>query len=307
MFRGSRGNRQEASRAPEFRVDLLDPADAEWPRNDEEAADRANRYVNHDPFPDLPPALLGAGAIIDYSRITGMIYPFIGVNKETNNPDPKLLKPASYEVRPGDSFIYYDLHGYRRTQSIDSFAATRFITLQANSITFCSIDEHIRVPNYIAWRFNLRIKHVHRGLLLGTGPLVDPGYHKKILIPLHNLTDRAYDISLDEGLIWVEFTKTYRKPGGAAPMSGKDVELNPDTQKDFNKFLMATGGGPIRSSIPTAVRQAEDKAEIAMQKVDRLERNIRTISIAGIIAIILALFSIVLPILDLIESVAEKL
>ena len=45
-----------------------------------------------------------------------------------------------------------------------------------NSITFVQIESKIRLPNYIALRFNLRIQHVHRGLLLGTGPLVDPGF-----------------------------------------------------------------------------------------------------------------------------------
>ena len=59
----------------------------------------------------------------------------------------------------------------------------------------------MRLPNYIAVQFNLRITHVHRGLLLGTGPLVDPGFHGKILIPLHNLTSEKYIIRADEGLI----------------------------------------------------------------------------------------------------------
>ena len=49
---------------------------------------------------------------------------------------------------------------------------------------------------------------MHRGLLLGTGPLVDPGFHGRLLIPLHNLTSDEYTIRGDEGLIWMEFTKT---------------------------------------------------------------------------------------------------
>ena len=53
---------------------------------------------------------------------------------------------------------------------------------------------------------------MHRGLLVGTGPLVDPGFRGKLLIPLHNLTLDAYEIRGDEGLIWVEFTKTSFKP-----------------------------------------------------------------------------------------------
>jgi len=156
-------------------------------------------------------------------------------------------------------------------------------------------------------RFNLRIKHVHRGLLLGTGPLVDPGFNKKILIPLHNLTDRSYDIALDEGLIWVEFTKTYRKSHFGVLLPGQDVGLNPDTQKDFNKFLMAaSGGGPIRSSIPTAIDRAEQKAEQAVRRVEELSARVRNISILGILAIVVTLFSIVIPVIDLVRAVASE-
>src|SRR5271169_6355237 len=80
--------------------------------------------------------------------------------------------------------------------------------LLPNTISYIQIEPKIRLPDYIAIRFNLRITHVHRGLLLGTGPLIDPGFSGDILIPLHNLTSGSYRIRGNEGLIWIEFTKT---------------------------------------------------------------------------------------------------
>jgi hypothetical protein len=80
--------------------------------------------------------------------------------------------------------------------------------LPANPITFVQVEPEFRLPNYIALRFNLRITHVHRGLLLGTGPLVDPGFRGKLLIPMHNLTASDYELATKEALIWIEFTKT---------------------------------------------------------------------------------------------------
>jgi deoxycytidine triphosphate deaminase len=288
-------------------MDLLKPGDNNWPVDDGDAAERASRYVRHDPFPDIPAALLGSATFADYARITGMVYPFKGFNRATGEFEKGLVKPASYEVRPGDSFFYYDVHGYRRWEDIGPAAKTRFIRLRANSITFCSTDERFRLPNYIAMRFNLRIKHVHRGILLGTGPLVDPGFDRKLLIPLHNLTDSDYFISLDEGLIWVEFTKTYLQPQSRNGDPYVDVNLPENTQKDFNKFFMeASGGQPIRSSIPTAIDRAEQKAERAEREVQRLGGVVRNIEIVGIIAIIVALFSIVVPVIDLVRSVAEQ-
>lgn len=289
-------------------MELLKRGDNSWPVDDKDAAERASRYLKHDPFPQIPAALLGSATFADYARITGMVYPFKGFNRSTDEFEKGLVKPASYEVRPGDSFFYYDVHGYRRREDIGPDAQTRFIRLRANSITFCSTDERFRLPNYIAMRFNLRIKHVHRGILLGTGPLVDPGFNRKLLIPLHNLTDSDHVISLDEGLIWVEFTKTYLQP---APQSGDpyvDVNLPDNTQKDFNKFFMeASGGQPIRSSIPTAIDRAEQKAERAEREVQRLAGTVRNIGIVGIIAIVVALFSIVVPVIDLVRAVAEQI
>jgi len=295
--------RRCVSKQPKAR--LLKNSDDQWPEGDLEAAQRAARYIRHDPFPHVPAALLGSATFADYARVTGMVYPFKGFDRQKNEFEKGLIKPASYEVRPGDSFFYFDVHGYRRKIGIGPDAEERFIRLEANSITFCSTDERFRLPNYIAMRFNLRIRHVHRGILLGTGPIVDPGFNKKLLIPLHNLTDSDYFISLDEGLIWVEFTKTYLQPQASELDPYIDVNLPENTQKDFNKFFMeASNGQPIRSSIPTAIDQAEQKADQAMRHVAELREIVRNISIVGILAIIVGMLAIVIPTIDLVRAVA---
>ena len=39
-------------------------------------------------------------------------------------------------------------------------------TLEANSIAFVQVEPVFRLPDYIALRFNLKITHVHRGILI---------------------------------------------------------------------------------------------------------------------------------------------
>ena len=119
--------------------------------------------------------------------------------------------------------------------------------LPANSITFVQVEPHFRLPNYIAVRFNLRITHVHRGLLLGTGPLVDPGFHGRLLVPLHNLTAYEYYLDTTKALIWVEFTKTTfgfvpreevaSKHRNFAPFPLSNRNLTPD------EYLFKAGAG----------------------------------------------------------------
>ena len=53
----------------------------------------------------------------------------------------------------------------------------------------------------------MKIDNVYRGLLLGTGPLIDPGFDGILSFPLHNLTSNDYTFIGGERIIWMEFTK----------------------------------------------------------------------------------------------------
>ena len=241
-----------------------------------------------DPFPDILPALLSSEHIKAYVRQTGMIHPFVD--------DSSRLKSASYEVNAGGRFIYWDEAGKKIVKPITKDAT---LTLPPNSISFVQIESEFRLPQYIAVRFNLRITHVHRGLLLGTGPLVDPGFHGNLLIPLHNLTSDEYTIRGDEGLIWVEFTKTSHKPRPARVRDApQDTLAMTEPRKNDRPpeyyFDRASKNKPIQSSIPLVVADARKLAQSASKAAQRAERSNRIFVGAGLLAIagtVVALFS----------------
>jgi deoxycytidine triphosphate deaminase len=286
---------------------LLAQEHREWPASEEEAVARANLYKDHDPYPKKKAALLGSDDFLDYARVTGMIYPCDAFDKPNKVADPERIKPASYEVRPGEKFFRYDNDG--NLIAIDlSEDKDCYIHLPPNSITFVSTNETIRLPNYIAMRFNLRIQHVHRGILLGTGPMVDPGYGRRILIPLHNLTDDDYYIPTTRGLIWVEFTKTSWTKPGSTPTNQHNVYLPSTTEKELREFLIhANQGRPIRSSIPRAVVEATAAASAADHRAKQLEQQIRAFGIIGLIALILTLAGVMIPILSLVQDTGSLL
>lgn len=215
-----------------------------------------------DPLPDIPHSLLSAEHIRDYVIKTGLIAPFY-----VSGGRKSRLKKAAYEGRIGDSaYIYKNSSEPQRIFAPDSDS----LVVPANSIVFVECDLEFRLPEFIALRFNLQIQHVHRGLLLGTGPLVDPGYWGKLCIPLHNLTDKDYEIPKDEGLIWLEFTKTtssleHRKaPIGRPPLGVGEGFW--DICAFLEKAAKQYGGGnqiPIQSSLPTMFADATDQAEQA--------------------------------------------
>lgn len=296
----------------------------EWVADhDEEAAKtRAARYRDIDPFPDVPRALLSREHIVAYAKATAMIWPAHGIDKVTDGDLGGALKSASYETKPGSVFMYYDDKGDLITLDLDEAGEAEkpgrilkrrkgpgTLRLPPNSITFVSTKDRFFLPSYIALRFNLRIKHVHRGLLLGTGPLVDPGYNRQILIPLHNLTDQEYHISTDEGLIWVEFTKTSTLlKGESASFNERELAVAPDlpsnTQKGIEEHLFkASAGFPIRSSLPTALNQVKETAENA----DKRSRLLQGIGVLALVSFVIGLVSVFVSILSLLSATNARL
>ena len=204
---------------------------------------------------------------------------------------------ATYEGRIGECAYLYN-----KQDRLESLDFGEELTVKANSIVFVECDLDFRLPYYMALRFNLQIRHVHRGLLLGTGPLVDPGYWGKLCIPLHNLTDEDYPISRDDGLIWVEFTKTTAgHQSGRPPL---DLHEKKRGYWDIREFIEKasnprSGIGesvPIRSSISGVIEQAEEAARSA-KKAQRWVSGIgigtAIVGAATVVALVFALIVVI--------------
>jgi deoxycytidine triphosphate deaminase len=248
----------------------------QFPVDGEEATKRFEQFKSLDPLPNIPPALLNSGDIYDYARITGMVYPF------NHDHGTKKLKSASYEIDFLGEIYWVDENDKSHKQSVKK--KDDYFDLKKNSIAYIYLETEFRLPDYLAIRFNLKITCVHRGLLLGTGPLVDPGFCGRLLVPLHNLTSEDYRIYGGDGLIWVEFTKL-------SPHAhwGKQLRANAAPYIPFPKnkaalspieyFKKASGGIPARSSIPGEIKTAVDSAKDA-------KSLIKFLTISGLIAII---------------------
>lgn len=168
--------------------------DEDW-KDREKAQSNYERYRSIDPYPDILPALLNSADIIRYVAKTGMLCPF--------KPDD--LQGATYEVAIKGRVVYWDGEGNKQVTFLEN-PSDSFV-LQKNSIAFVTLEPFFRIPDYMALRFNLKISHVYKGLLLGTGPIVDPGFQGHLSIPLHNLTSNEYRFYAGDGIIKMEFTK----------------------------------------------------------------------------------------------------
>lgn len=256
-----------------------------YPNNDERAEELYWKYKDRDLFPKIANALLNSADIADYVAHTGMIFPF----------DPSRLGPASYEMVLGGEYLYWDEDG--KKYSCKDIKDGEKLVLRQNSITYVSVRETFRIPNYIALRFNLRVKHVHRGLLLGTGPLIDPGFHGKLMIPIHNLTNNQYTIESGEDLISVEFTKVSPNPAWKIPegeiikAEGQYVENSgKNSNKSFEELLKKTlplGAGKIMSSLAGTLAEARQQISI-FTRYKNIALGAGILGLLALVAVIIA-------------------
>ncbi len=240
--------------------------------DDHEAERRFEEYKSKDPFPEIIPALLNSADIYDYVALTGMIYPF----------ESQKLKSASYAVTILGKVVYWDDQNNKQVQIIDR---DNEFTLRPNSIAFVTLEPMLRLPDYIAFRFNLKITNVYRGILLGTGLLVDPGFVGKLSIPLHNLTTNDYKFTGGEDLIWMELTKISSNPrwntndidSRSISRSGQYIEF-PSTKAlpDVEGYLRkADQHRSIRSSISEAIENARTSAQAAADSAQRISEEVQ--------------------------------
>jgi deoxycytidine triphosphate deaminase len=246
---------------------------------------------------DIPDTLLTSDHIISVVEKTGLIAPFFS----SKTGRKARLKKAAYEGRVGSkAFIFKDKNCPER---IFDSSKDDFLLVPKNSIVFVESDLDFRLPDFIALRFNLQIQHVHRGLLLGTGPLVDPGFWGKLCIPLHNLTDQDYEIPKEEGLIWIEFTKTTLPTGhtddARVPLSGdsRDEKGHWKIEEFLHRSANQYRGHkvPIKSSLPTmfdeATASAKKSADDAKAAVDEV-RTLRSWNTFAMVAVAVGLLAL---------------
>jgi hypothetical protein len=96
------------------------------------------------------------------------------------------LKGASYTMTPDpDQGWMINEENKLVKLKVEEDPAGRYFVVPKHSLVFIGLKQRLRVPFYIIGRHNLKITYVYQGLLLGTGPQVDPGYVGKRNLTYH--------------------------------------------------------------------------------------------------------------------------
>ena len=271
-----------------------------------------HQWYKRDPLPGIKPALLNSRDIQRY------------VDKECLL-DPKRfkkdrMKPASYELRLLGTLYWWEERKGELKRRCQQVGEGDRVMLLKNSISYLWTEEPLRLPEYIAARFNLRIRDVHKGILLGTGPLIDPGFGGRLLIPLHNLTHRTYPLEGGDGIVWVEFTKVSPnkywvgtdqsgdRPDGLAPFPTdkildsadryfKKAEVGDGVQSAFKGELESTRG---------AAQAAKDSVGEAEKQLAQFERRAWISGMVGAIGVVLGVAALLFSAHEIHFSMTER-
>jgi len=291
-----------------------------FPQDDAEAARRFLRWREEDPFPEIPPALLNTADLLDYIATTGMIWPF-EVDRDNLT---ETLKPASCSIALLGRYVWWEdkPDDPRLGLRNGDLSRNEELVLERNSIVYVTLEPTFRLPDYIAGRFNLSIPDVYRGLLVGTGPLVDPGFQGKLSVPLHNLTSNDYVLRGGEALVWMEFTKLSpnalwqrkeiaegdREKAERPSRRGQYVPFPKRKlrRRAVDDYLREADPRPIRSSIPELVGRSQRAAEQSGKRAEEAETQARrffNVSIGAAVIILLTSAAVLVGVWTLIVDV----
>jgi deoxycytidine triphosphate deaminase len=111
------------------------------------------------------------------------------------------LQPAAYELTLGPRWL---IEGETRYLTDEQ----PLLKIPPNSIVFVSMREMLLLPHWLVARFDLSIQFIYDGLLLGTGPQVDPGFKGVLSCPLHNISSQPITLEYKQPFAKMDFVKT---------------------------------------------------------------------------------------------------
>ncbi len=116
------------------------------------------------------------------------------INKETQ------LQPASVDLRLGRKAF--------KDKVIPLTEDDGFITIDRSEFVAVQTLEQLHLSQGICGRMGLRSKFTRKGLIMFSGPQIDPGFHGILSLSLFNTTNRPVTMSYGELFCTVEFSRT---------------------------------------------------------------------------------------------------
>lgn len=158
----------------------------------------------------------------------------VGTNKLViDHFDPKFLSPASYDMRLGEEAVTSS--GKEKINP----AQKGLLTIAAGDFALVTTHERVIMPTNIVGHLGLRSHYAKKGLVLLSGPQIDPGFRGVLVLGLSNLSPRDIVIPYKEPFCTVEF-HSLNEPATKA-YDGEYQQQTGISSKDLENLVEAQG------------------------------------------------------------------
>jgi len=195
--------------------------------------------------------------------------------------DPQQLQPASYDIRLGKWAFASSMK-----DKLD-LSQKGLLVIDPGEFAVIESRERVTLDSRTAGQLGLRSEYAQRGLLLLSGPQIDPGFQGVIVVRVVNLSPKPLALPYEAPFLTTQF---FRLSGPVSrPYSGPRQSQPGLTGRDIQE-LLDTEGLTLGQVIKTLSALARDVAELR-GSVGRLSWTIPLIVGVGIaiVAVIVAL------------------
>ncbi len=113
--------------------------------------------------------------------------------------EEKNIQPASIDLKFGEQVFRAS------DKNILRLKKGKRVDLRPGELAVVTTLETIKLPRNIAAKIGLRSEFTRRGLLLLSGPQVDPGYEGKLFLTLINLSSKPISVYVGQEFVTLEF------------------------------------------------------------------------------------------------------
>ncbi len=167
---------------------------------------------------------------------------------------PKQVQSASYDLRLGQKCYLGSEKKIIMLSKDDPI-----LTIPPQDVAVLSTVEKLKLPLNVIGRWNIRIGLIYQGVLLVSGPQVDPGYNDHLYCVLYNFSTNDVHLRYEDHIATIDFATT---TDDCEPFPGNERKVF----EDYVKFI---------HSQPMQFKQEMDlRLQEYRDRIDRAERLI---------------------------------
>ena len=148
--------------------------------------------------------------------------------------DERQINPASYDARLGKQIFKT-----KKEEGIIDSSKKGIISIEIGEFVLLSTFEGFELPNNIAGQIGLRSHYARKGLILLSGPQIDPGFRGILTLGVYNVGPKIVAIPFLEPFCTIEFHKL--NVPASEPYEGEYQNQTTIPTKDIEYFMEAKG------------------------------------------------------------------